>query len=109
MRLSSRVSSGSCSKAMPALVSGPVVTSVISPGAARAVSRMKSTACLSIGLRSGCGALRIEILQPVAEAGSEPLLEMDRSLHVGLGIADDRPPGAGGDRECPRGRPASAC
>ena len=28
---------------------------------------------------------------------SEPLLEMDRSLHVGLGIADDRPPGAGGD------------
>ena len=34
-RLSSPLSSGSCRKAMAALVSGPVVTSVISPGAAR--------------------------------------------------------------------------
>ena len=50
-----------------------------------------------MGLRVGLRCLGVEILQPFAEARSEPLLEMDRSLHVGLGIADDRPPGAGGD------------
>ena len=59
---------------------------------------MKSTACLAMSARLGRGALRIERLQPVAEAGNEPLLEMDRRLHIGLGVADDRPPGAGGDR-----------
>ena len=41
---------------------------------------------------------RIEFLQPVAKLRHEPLLEMDRGFHVGLGIADDGTPSAGGDR-----------
>ena len=98
-RFSAPVRRGSCSSAIAALVSGPVVTSVISPGLAITVSMMKSTACPGVAWRDGRRRRRIEFLQPVAETGDQPLLEMHRRLHVGLGIADDRPPGAGVDRD----------
>ncbi len=55
-RLSAPVRRGSCNSAIAALVSGPVVTSVISPGLAITVSMMKSTACPGVAGREGGGA-----------------------------------------------------
>ena len=48
--------SGAMSSAIATFVCGPVATIEISPGFARTVSMMKSTACLSIALRTGVGA-----------------------------------------------------
>ena len=48
-------SRGSRRSASPMLVSGPVATSVISPGAAPRVSMMKSIACPSSAVRPGAG------------------------------------------------------
>ena len=49
-------SRGSRRSASPMLVSGPVATSVISPGAAAAASMMKSIACPSSAARAGVGS-----------------------------------------------------
>ncbi len=54
--LTQDASRGSRRSASPMLVSGPVATSVISPGAAPMVSMMKSIACPSRAARAGGGS-----------------------------------------------------
>jgi hypothetical protein len=82
---------------MAALVNGPVVMSVISPGAARA-----AVDCVHCDWRAARRRrLLIEHPQSIAKTGSESFLEMDRRRHVSLGVSDDRPPGSRGHRHIP--------